>query len=389
MTFGLVSADHHRACDTCLIPFSAFLLLAMLGGALWCLGNMTVVPIVKMIGLSMGLLVWCVPFFPKPLSFASCALHLFLSGSFYLPTLISCLLVLFSPGNIVIDCRGVSNLLTGWFCGHFGIFVSKEIPPHPVLNYLGLVSAILSVALYLPVKSETKTPAQEEKHDLPINSSQYDRLESVIHSHSDTETHDAQNHHSRGSQDEHVALDLRGVTSASVESPSSPVPPKSAEPFFSKEKLFGFGLSIVAGVLYGSNMIPVKYLQDRDPAANPLEFALSHYIGIWLTSTAFMVGYAIYKKNNPFVNPRSLLAAMTAGTGWGMAQAGGFIANANLGLTTSFPIICTGPGVIGALWGIFAFKEIRGLRNYLWLGGAFALTFLGIILITLSKVPNL
>lgn len=282
-------------------------------------------------------------------------------------------------------------MLTGWLCGHFGIFVSKEIPPHPVLNYVGLVSSILSVALYLPVKSETRAPAQEAKPDLPINSSQYDRLESVIHSHSDTDSHDAHDAHDahpHASQDEHVSLDIQSASSSTVNSPSS-MPPKATEPLISKEKLFGFGLSIVAGVLYGSNMIPVKFLQDRDPAANPLEFALSHYIGIWLTSTAFMVGYSIYKKNNPFVNPKSMLAAMIAGTGWGMAQAGGFIANANLGLTTSFPILCTGPGVIGSLWGIFAFKEIRGLRNYLWLGGAFGLTFLGIILITLSKVPNL
>jgi len=288
--------------------------IAMLGGALWCLGNMTVVPIVNTIGLSMGLLIW-----------------------------------------------GVSNLLTGWFCGHFGIFVTKEVPPHPVLNYIGLVAAVVSVALYLPVKSATKTPAKPSKETKSINESEYDKLETGVAS------------------DLESSGDELGVEYAK---------PKS-EPFFSRAKLLGFGLSIFAGVLYGSNMIPVKYLQDRNPTANPLEFALSHYIGIWLTSTAFLLGYAIYKKNNPFVNPKSLLAAMLAGTGWGLAQAGGFIANANLGLTTSFPIICTGPGVIGALWGIFAFREIRGLRNYLWLGGAFALTFLVIILITLSKVPKL
>lgn len=77
---------------------------------------------------------------------------------------------------------------------------------------------------------------------------------------------------------------------------------------------------------------------------------------------------------------------MAAGITWAIAQLGGFLANANLGLTVSFPIICTGPGVVGSLWGIFAFKEIVGLRNYLILGVAFLVTFLGIILITLSKI---
>jgi len=287
--------------------------IAMLGGMLWCLGNMTVVPIVNTIGLSMGLLIW-----------------------------------------------GVSNLLTGWFCGHFGLFVTKEVPAHPVLNYIGLVLAIVSVALYLPVKSESKKKPAETKS---INDIEYESLENGSVSGSESTSED------------HASEELNGL--------------KKKEPFFSRAKLLGFGLSIFAGVLYGSNMIPVKYLQDRNPTANPLEFAFSHYIGIWLTSTAFMLGYVIYKKNNPFVNPKFFIAAMVAGTGWGLAQAGGFIANANLGLTTSFPIICTGPGVIGSLWGIFAFKEIRGLRNYLWLGGAFTLTFLGIILITLSKIPKL
>lgn len=290
--------------------------IAMLGGALWCVGNMTVVPIVNMIGLGMGLLVW-----------------------------------------------GVSNLLTGWFCGHFGLFVAKEVPPHPVLNYLGLAAAIISVALYLPVKSEV-TPVKKSPSSKLINQVEYDKME-----HDSNSDHESHEHHDSE----------RGLE------PMTPV----KEPFCSRQKIFGFGLSIFAGVLYGSNMIPVKYLQDKNPTANPLEFAFSHYIGIWLTSTTFMLGYAIYKKNNPFVNPKFILPATVAGFGWGLAQAGGFIANANLGLTTSFPIICTGPGVIGSLWGIFAFKEIRGLKNYLWLGGAFALTFLGIILITLSKVPKL
>ena len=289
--------------------------IAMVGGLLWCLGNMTVVPIVQWIGLSMGLLVW-----------------------------------------------GVSNLLTGWFCGHFGILVAKEVPPSPVLNYLGLAAAICSVFLYLPVKSESKQPASASPPTSPtsINQDQYNQLEV---------------HESALSESESMGEEIIAANAA-------------AAPFWTKEKIFGFSLSMVAGVLYGSNMIPVKSLQDKYPDANPLEFALSHYIGIWLTSTAFMIGYALFKKNNPFVNPKSLLPAMVAGTGWGVAQAGGFIANANLGLTTSFPIICTGPGVIGALWGIFVFKEIRGIKNYLWLAGAFTLTFLGIILITLSKVPK-
>jgi hypothetical protein len=30
----------------------------MVGGAIWCTGNMCVVPVIKTIGLAMGLLIW-------------------------------------------------------------------------------------------------------------------------------------------------------------------------------------------------------------------------------------------------------------------------------------------------------------------------------------------
>ena len=51
----------------------------------------------------------------------------------------------------------------------------------------------------------------------------------------------------------------------------------------------------------------------------------------------------------------------------------------------SFPIVATGPGIVANLWGIFYFKEIRGKKNLLTLLGAFAVTFVGILLIGLSK----
>src|SRR5262249_16200407 len=38
--------------------FPAFEPFAMLGGFLWCTGNIMVVPIVKLIGLSLGMLLW-------------------------------------------------------------------------------------------------------------------------------------------------------------------------------------------------------------------------------------------------------------------------------------------------------------------------------------------
>lgn len=46
----------------------------------------------------------------------------------------------------------------------------------------------------------------------------------------------------------------------------------------------------------------------------------------------------------------------------------------------------TGPGVVGALWSVFVFGEIKGRRNYIYLSIAIALTFVGVGLITASKL---
>jgi len=93
--------------------FPPFQPLAMLGGFLWCTGNIMVVPIVKMIGLSLGLLIW-----------------------------------------------GTSNLIMGWSSGTFGLFgLTQEKVPIPWLNYLGFVVAMISIIIYVFVKSEA-TPVK-------------------------------------------------------------------------------------------------------------------------------------------------------------------------------------------------------------------------------------
>ena len=80
---------------------------AMLGGALWATGNVMTVPIIKMIGMSMGLLVW-----------------------------------------------GACNMLTGWATGTFGWFgLDKDAISTPALNYAGV--GLVLVALYLYIQIET------------------------------------------------------------------------------------------------------------------------------------------------------------------------------------------------------------------------------------------
>jgi len=114
--------------------FPAFEPFAMLGGVLWCTGNIMAVPIIQCFGLSLGMLIW-----------------------------------------------GLSNLVIGWSSGAFGILgVTKETVKFPVLNYLGVVFCLASLVVYVFLKTDTSSPAKK-KHTSPkipeeegLVNSQYD-----------------------------------------------------------------------------------------------------------------------------------------------------------------------------------------------------------------------
>ncbi|XP_040274530.1 transmembrane protein 144 [Bufo bufo] len=91
--------------------------VAMVGGFVWATGNITVVPIVKTIGLGLGLLLWA-----------------------------------------------SSNLLTGWASSRFGMFgINPEEVERPYLNYAGAGLSALSAIIFLFVKTEVKSVTSESE----------------------------------------------------------------------------------------------------------------------------------------------------------------------------------------------------------------------------------
>lgn len=106
--------------------------LAMVGGFLWATGNVTVVPIVKTIGLGLGLLIW---------------------ASF--------------------------NLLTGWASSRFGWFgIDPEEVPKPILNYIGAGLSVVSTILFLFVKTDIQNSSSSSEstpllREPSVNSSEH------------------------------------------------------------------------------------------------------------------------------------------------------------------------------------------------------------------------
>lgn len=80
------------------------------------------------------------------------------------------------------------------------------------------------------------------------------------------------------------------------------------------------------------------------------------------------------------------IAAILSGTIWAVAQSSWFVANNNLSFIIAFPLVAMGPGIVGAVWGVFVFREITGTRNYIILVAAFIVSVVAAIVLVYSKV---
>lgn len=83
----------------------------------------------------------------------------------------------------------------------------------------------------------------------------------------------------------------------------------------------------------------------------------------------------------PAIPGEMILPCIFSGFLWAIAQSFWFLANLKLGFSITFPIISAGPGFVGSLWGIFIYGEIKGRENYIYLVSSFCITIVGIVMI--------
>ncbi|XP_032874318.1 transmembrane protein 144 isoform X2 [Amblyraja radiata] len=282
---------------------------AMIGGFIWATGNITVVPILKTIGLGLGVLIWA-----------------------------------------------AFNLLMGWASSRFGWFgIDAQEVAKPYLNYTGAALSFLSAIVYFFVKTDVSAPHTSES-TVPM----------LI--------------------DSNINRDEEGMlTDASWVDKLSPL----------QKKVVGSCLAVFAGLLYGSNFVPVIYIKNhalknetkyRNASQFDLDYVFAHFSGIFLTSTVYFLIYCVIMKNKPKVYPKAILPGFVSGVLWAIASCCWFLANYFLSAVISFPIITAIPGFIAALWGVLVFKEIKGMRNYLILGIAFCTLSAGVLATAFSKL---
>ncbi|XP_063074337.1 transmembrane protein 144a isoform X1 [Engraulis encrasicolus] len=318
--------------------------LAMVGGAIWATGNITVVPIVKTIGLGLGLLIW---------------------ASF--------------------------NLLMGWASSRFGWFgIEAETVGQPVLNYCGAALCFVSAIVFFFVKSDVQRVEEEAPLLIQNNTDNISTIYTITPCTQSLPTSEV----CSATDSSPVPARLTGCANNSddaVTSDDSWV--DRLRP--STKRLVGSAMAVVAGTLYGSSFIPVLYMKAHaDDPDSPfhgasqfdLDYVFAQFSGIFLTSTVYFLLYCAAMKNKPKVFSKAILPGFASGVMWGVATCCWFLANHYLSPVVSFPIITTVPGLIAAGWGVLVFKEVKGLQNYLVLGLAFCLVVAGALLTGFSTV---
>jgi glucose uptake protein GlcU len=296
---------------------SYFYPYAMLGGMFWCIGNTLAVPALKLISMGLAISIW-----------------------------------------------GGSNMLLGWASGHFGFWgINEEQEQVEWIGYVGVAFAVLGVITLAFVKKSGTA------HRDSLN---------------DTEDALAYRHSSNASTARiKVQTAYESVEFGERDDISNHMSK-------TQMRVLGTGLAIVAGCLFGINFDPPTLLIDEQASRslrenvkysdNGLDYVFSHFFGIFLTALIEVVLFTGVDKLvqlpsifTPDAYEDMILPGFLCGVGWAIAQVAWFVANDNLGLVVSFPIIALGPSIVASLWSVFLFKEIRGTRNYIILVAAFVL----------------
>lgn len=345
--------------------FPAFEPLALIGGFVWATGNVLVVPIVKHIGLGLGLLVW-----------------------------------------------GGANLITGWCTGHFGWFgLPAESVENPALNIVGFVIAVLSMLAYFFVDTTLEASSEEEAKSIMMfvdqSRSHYKvSIDSIsVHSEADivsrakrsmsiasaSSGRGRDNSYAIPYGDDNADLERRLMENFPRNGNEDPLSPSEQD--FGEEKqtpfmrqVIGFGLAAVAGICYGVNFVPAEWRKSHGGSKEGLDYVFSQFTGIYLASLFYFLVYSALMKNKPRLYPEIILPGMICGMLWAIADVFWFVAIDGLQFVVSYPLVTTGPGVVGSLWGIFLFQEIQGTRNLMRLAGAICLTVIGVAFIAMSKL---
>eukprot|EP01083_Nonionella_stella_P020255 56151_1 len=329
--------------------------IALTSGIIWSIGNILTVPIIKTVGLALGMSIWC-----------------------------------------------ATQLIVGWSTGKWGLLGTPKdtTVKHNELNYIGVALVFISLVLFFRVRPdiEDENAKKNVKERYRVGDSQnlhIPRTEAHIFNPSSKLSSDASKYVSTVNSQRNLLISqtssrlLKYDRTHELQIVSSWVDRLRGD---SQRNMIGISCSILAGVCYGLMFCPVQYVihtEDTNTqySHDMIDYVFAVYNGIFLSSLVFFLIYNLYMKNKPQINTRAVFPSIIGGVVWAIAMDAYFIAmdKNNLGVETTFPIVSAGPQIISSLWGVLYYKEITGKRNILYLCAAITCSLLSVVLVTLSK----
>jgi hypothetical protein len=252
----------------------------------------------------------------------------------------------------------MANMLVGWGSARFGILGQPQgVVSNSLLNYAGVGTAVVAMVVFAFLKPENLSA----KGGAADKGPEYEKLNASTNSYG----------FELGFDEDHEPEEKK---EASWTDSLTDV----------QKKMYGIVASVAAGCMYGVNFNPPGYVASHACATGGAckypgmsgdvkDYVFSHFIGIWLMATCFLLAYCVSTKNQPRFSLEAIFPSFVSGLIWASAQVSWFFANSLLGNVVAFPIISIGPGLISAVWGIAVFGELKGAKNLGLVAAAFAL----------------
>lgn len=273
-------------------------------------------------------------------------------------------------------------MLVGWATGCFGLFgVRKEPIANQVMNYAGVLLAVVSLFVFSFAKDTPQTENVESDPTKDLENGQGKDCTSTPISadtdypsapHTETSASSLQECSSKRSPDSAAASD-------------SMVPHR--EMTATLRFVIGFGMAMVAGLLFGYTFTPaINLSQMAGNSQDQIDYVWSSFAGIVLAGNIIFVMYVLVRGEKSYTPRSVIMPGIASGTIWAVGQVAWFKANQELSLSIAFPIISSLPGIVALTLGVACFGELRTRRARMFAGAGVMVRLPGIILISLSNM---
>jgi glucose uptake protein GlcU len=138
-----------------------------------------------------------------------------------------------------------------------------------------------------------------------------------------------------------------------------------------RKDLKGYILTVIAGILWGSLFVPVRFFSDLETSFFSMSFAI------------FLIGIGMLIATKHF-RKRETLTGIASGAIWNVGNVASFLAVAALGLTVGYPLTQLAL-LFNVSWGLLYFKEASQRKSFATLYAGAVIVIIGSAFLSYSS----